>query len=66
MKKQNEILKNIESVIKTQTSIQFQFDTSEDAYRQINKISFGQNFKALIGNFKSDKVVARTNQSRLL
>lgn len=66
MKTKKKFLKNLESVVKTQTSTRIQFDSSEDAYRQINKISFGQNFKVLIGNFKSENIVSQSNQSRLL
>lgn len=29
-------------------------DSNEDAYSQINQISFQQNYKALIGHFKKD------------
>ncbi len=66
MKKKSEFFKKIESVIKTQTATRIQFDSSEDAYLQINKVSFGQNFKALIGNFKSEAMVSDPKHSSLL
>ena len=66
MKKKSEIVKRLESVLDGHISARIQIDSSEEAYRQINKISFGENFKALIGNFKSDKTVIRANQSSLL
>jgi len=40
---------------------QVRVDTWDEAYRQINIISFRQNFKLLIGHYKNDQHATRNH-----
>ena len=40
-------------VVDTSTDTELSLDSSDDAYSQINRTSFQQNFKVLIGHYKN-------------
>ena len=61
MNNKTEKMKNLVEIIREKVSAIKKIELSENAYLQVNKISFERNFEALMNNYKSGDQTNKTD-----